>query len=195
MMREVPTVILLHGGPGFDHSNFKPDFSRLAEVAQVVYLDHRGNGRSDRGDPEKWNLPQWGDDLRAFCEALEIERPIVLGDSFGGMVAMSYATRHPDHPAKLVLSSTAAVSRQDRSLEMFEKRGGAEAREAAQRFFDNPGAETMPTIIRKNASRCTTAIPSAPEFMQRSVMNLEVDGRFSSSTNRTPSTFCPTLDE
>ena len=50
-MREVPTVLLLHGGPGFDHSNYKPDFSRLAEIAQVVYLDHRGNGRSDHGDP------------------------------------------------------------------------------------------------------------------------------------------------
>ena len=98
-MREVPTVVLLHGGPGFDHSNFKPDFSRLTEIAQVVYLDHRGNGRSDRGDRSKWNLPQWGDDVRSFCEALEIERPIVMGVSFGGMVAMSYATRHPEHPA------------------------------------------------------------------------------------------------
>ena len=46
-MREVPTVVLLHGGPGFDHSSFKPAFSPLAEIAQVVYLDHRGNGRSD----------------------------------------------------------------------------------------------------------------------------------------------------
>jgi len=75
---------LLHGGPGFDHASFKPDFSHVAEIAQVVYLDHRGNGRSDRGDPAKWKLAQWGDDVRAFCEALEIERPIVLGVSFGG---------------------------------------------------------------------------------------------------------------
>ncbi len=173
MMREVPTVILLHGGPGFDHSNFKPDFSRLAEVAQVVYLDHRGNGRSDRGDPKKWNLPQWGDDLRAFCDALEIERPVVLGNSFGGMVAMSYATRHPDHPAKLVLSSTAAVSRRDRSLEMFQKRGGAEAREAAQRFFDNPGAETADDF-QKKCLPLYNRVPSGPEFTKRSVMNLEL---------------------
>jgi proline-specific peptidase len=173
MMREVPTVILLHGGPGFDHSNFKPDFSRLAEVAQVVYLDHRGNGRSDRGDPKKWNLPQWGDDLRAFCDALEIERPVVLGNSFGGMVAMSYATRHPDHPAKLVLSSTAAVSRRDRSLEMFQKRGGPEVREAAQRFFDNPGAETAADFQTK-CLPLYNRVPAGPEFTKRSVMNLEL---------------------
>lgn len=50
-MRERTTLLLLHGGPGFDHSLFKPAFGALADVAQVIYLDHRGNGRSDYGDP------------------------------------------------------------------------------------------------------------------------------------------------
>jgi proline-specific peptidase len=172
-MREVPTVVLLHGGPGFDHSNFKPEFSPLAEIAQVVYLDHRGNGRSDRGDPAKWNLPQWGDDVRAFCEALEIERPIVLGISFGGMVAMAYATRHPEHPRKLVLSSTAAQIRTDRSLDMFERLGGAEVREAARRFFENPGEETMPEF-QKKCFPVYNRTPMGPEFVQRSVTNLDL---------------------
>ena len=176
-MREVPTVVLLHGGPGFDHSNFKPDFSRLTEIAQVVYLDHRGNGRSDRGDRSKWNLPQWGDDVRSFCEALEIKRPIVMGISFGGMVAMSYATRHPEHPGKLVLSSTAARSRQDRSLDMFERLGGAEAREAARRFFDNPGPETM-ADYQKKCLPLYNRTPSGPESLLRSVMNLELMADF-----------------
>ena len=176
-MREVSTVVLLHGGPGFDHSNFKPDFSRLTEIAQVVYLDHRGNGRSDRGDRSKWNLPQWGDDVRSFCEALEIERPIVMGVSFGGMVAMSYATRHPEHPAKLVLSSTAARSRQDRSLDMFERLGGTEAREAARRFFDNPEPETM-ADYQKKCLPLYNRTPSGPESILRSVMNLELMADF-----------------
>jgi proline-specific peptidase len=176
-MREVPTVVLLHGGPGFDHASFKPDFSRLAETAQVVYLDHRGNGRSDRGDPAKWNLAQWGEDVRAFCEALDIEHPVVLGVSFGGMVAMSYATRHPEHPAKLVLSSTAAVTRQDRSLEMFEKLGGPEAREAARRFFENPGPEAMAEYTKK-CLPLYNRTPSPPEFMQRAVMNPKVTADF-----------------
>jgi proline iminopeptidase len=43
-MRERPTVVLLHGGPGsFDHSYFKPDFARLSQAAQVVHLDLRGH--------------------------------------------------------------------------------------------------------------------------------------------------------
>jgi proline iminopeptidase len=54
-LRERPTVVLLHGGPGsFDHSYFKPEFARLAEAAQVVYLDLPGHGRSEWGDPASW---------------------------------------------------------------------------------------------------------------------------------------------
>ena len=134
-------------------------------------------GRSDRGDRSKWNLAQWGDDVRSFCEALEIERPIVMGVSFGGMVAMSYATRHPEHPGKLVLSSTAAVSRQDRSLEMFERLGGAEVREAARRFFENPVAETMADYQKKCMPLYNRTRPG-PESVLRSVMNLELMGDF-----------------
>jgi hypothetical protein len=71
-MRERPTLLLLHGGPGFDHSSYKPDFARLADLAQVVYLDHRGQGRSDKSEPAFWNLDQWADDVHDFCEALNI---------------------------------------------------------------------------------------------------------------------------
>src|SRR3954451_6893341 len=60
-MQELPTLLLLHGGPGIDHSLYKPVFSALTNVAQVVYLDHRGNGRSERGSPDSWNLAQWAD--------------------------------------------------------------------------------------------------------------------------------------
>ena len=42
VMREKPTLLLLHGGPGFDHSIYKPAYSALADIAQIIYLDHRG---------------------------------------------------------------------------------------------------------------------------------------------------------
>ena len=99
-MREKPTLLMLHGGPGSDHSIYKPDYAGLADIAQVVYLDHRGNGRSEDGPKEAWTLAQWGDDVRAFCDALGIVNPIVLGASFGGMVALAYATRHPGASCK-----------------------------------------------------------------------------------------------
>ena len=123
---EVPTVILLHGGPGADHSIYKPDFSALTDVAQVIYLDHCGNGRSDDGPPELWTLAQWADDLVAFCAALGIVKPVVYGASFGGMVAMTYATRHPAHAGKLVLVSTSAqaASHTDAKIAMRTRLGG-----------------------------------------------------------------------
>jgi pimeloyl-ACP methyl ester carboxylesterase len=172
-MRERPTLLLLHGGPGFDHSNFKPDLSPLAEVAQVVYLDHRSNGRSDRTSRDRWTLAHWADDVRAFCEALEIEKPIVMGTSFGGFVAMAYGTRHPEHPGKLVFCTTSAKWRLSRVLDAFERIGGKEAREAAKKYWENPGTDTMADYIRVclpiyNRNR------RGPEMMTRSVMNLEV---------------------
>src|SRR6187431_2322270 len=108
VMREKPVLLMLHGGPGFDHSIYKPAYSALADIAQIIYLDHRGNGRSEDGPRERWTLAQWGDDVRAFCDALGIVDPIVLGASFGGMVALAYATRHPAHPSRLILISTEA---------------------------------------------------------------------------------------
>jgi proline iminopeptidase len=147
-MRERPTLLLLHGGPGFDHSGFKPAFTPLADVAQIIYLDHRGNGRSDKSSREQWNLERWGDDVRAFCDVLGIEKPIVLGVSFGGMVAMSYATRHPDHPGALILASTTARTRLDRVVAAFARIGGPEAGEAARRYWEAPGPETLPDYAR-----------------------------------------------
>ena len=142
-MRSKPTLLLLHGGPGMDHSLFRPAFSALADVAQVVYLDHRGQGRSDRGVPEDWNLARWAEDVHAFCEALGIERPVVLGHSFGGIVAMAYATRYPEHPAKLILANTMGRHNRSRMFARFEELGGQAARKAAEQFWTEPSLETM----------------------------------------------------
>ena len=107
-MVERPIVFVLHGGPGADHSTMKPDFNPLAEVAQLVYYDHRGQGRSDPDKSDNWHLDQWADDLRGLIDTLGIETPIVLGLSFGGFVAQNYAVRHPDRLHKLILASTVA---------------------------------------------------------------------------------------
>lgn len=140
-MREKPILLLLHGGPGFDHTGFKPSFSALSEVAQIVSYDHRGNGRSTGSDPATWNLAQWGDDVKGLCDALGIVKPIVCGLSFGGYVAQSYATRYPDHPAKLILMSTAAKVDFTAIFEAFGRLGGLEIRDVAESYWTNPTAE------------------------------------------------------
>lgn len=142
-----PTVVLLHGGPGMDHSPFKNELRMLTEMAQCVYIDHRANGRSDDGPPERRTLAQWGDDVRTVCDVLGIERPIVLGQSFGGMVAQAYMTRHPDHPAGVILSSTSAKKNRARNLAVFERLGAQAAVDAAVAFYDDPGDETLGRFV------------------------------------------------
>src|SRR5580704_1545775 len=107
----------------------------MAAVVQVVYLDLRGNGRSDAGQADKWSLEQWADDVHGFCAALSIEHPVVLGHSLGGIVAMIYATRYPDHPSRLILSSTSIQPVGERSFALFERLGGPRARAAAMALW------------------------------------------------------------
>ena len=178
-MREKPTLLLLHGGPGADHSIYRPAYSALADVAQIVYLDHRGNGRSEDGPQEGWNLAQWGDDVRAFCDVLGIANPIVLGASFGGMVALAYATRHPSHPSRLVLISTEAAggTHRDRRVALFERFGGPEVGALARRRFlevrGHPDQASLDAWQRL-AIPLYTRIPRDPDMARRAVNRPEV---------------------
>lgn len=140
-MREKPTVVMVHGGPGADHTVAKPFFSQLTDIAQVVFYDHRGNGRSSGDDPKEWNLAQWADDLRGLCDTLGIERPIIIGTSFGGFVSLAYATRHPGHAAGLVLISTAAKVDFQEVFQAFERLGGSEIGKIARDYWENPTEE------------------------------------------------------
>ena len=140
-MAERPTLLLLHGGPGVDHTLFKPEFATMADTAQVVYLDQRGSGRSDRGVPPQWTWEQWADDVAAFCAALDITRPVLVGASSGGMIALVCAARHPGLVGALVLdSSFGGPMTLDESLAVFARRGGEAAREAARRHLTGDGS-------------------------------------------------------
>ena len=183
-MRERPTIVMVHGGPGADHTVYKEWYASLAEIAQIVYYDHRGNGRSEDGPRERWNLDQWADDLRALCEVLGIEKPIVFGASFGGFVALNYGLRHPDHPAKLVLASTAAHVHVDRVLAMFERIGGAEVRAVAERVYADATADNLEEYLRVCLPLYTRR-PIPPEVMARVTMRMEVAEHFTRGEEQT----------
>ena len=144
-MTERPTVLLLHGGPGsFDHSYFKPDFARLAEVAQVVYLDLPGHGRSEHGDPASWTFESCADGVRDFCEAVGLERPVVHGHSLGGMVALVFAARYPGVPGALVVQSAPGRFDVGRLVEELRKRGGDEVAATAERVYGGDSESVTP---------------------------------------------------
>ena len=172
-MREKPTLILLHGGPGYDHSSFKPLFSQLADAAQIVYVDHRGHGRSDRRPAEEWTLDVFADDVVRLCSALGIVKPIVLGQSFGGFVAQRYLARHPEHPAKVVLSSTSHHLGLDRKVAAFTRLGGAAAGAAARDFWSAPSAATW-APYKAHCRNLYNPKPGNPEARQRTLFNEDI---------------------
>lgn len=141
-LHEVPTLVLIHGGPGFDHASFKPFFSGLNDIAQIVYFDLRGHGRSSPRPSAEWTLDVFADDVVRLCDALGVHKPIVLGQSFGGFVAQRYLARHPAHPSKVILSSTTHHLGLQRKVAWFEKLGGPQAGQAAHDFWTRPGPDT-----------------------------------------------------
>lgn len=178
-MEPRPTLLLLHGGPGADHSSFRPYFDRFADTHQVIYLDHRGQGRSGgQDDPDRWNLDTWADDVVRFCEALDIPHPVVLGLSFGGFVAIRYAARHSGHAAKLVLASTATRRRADLTEQRFEALGGPEAVATYRRVFGDRdfSAEAMIDYLTVNMP-LYNRVPSG-FGPSRTLMNLELFAHF-----------------
>ena len=87
-------LVALHGGPGLDGSLWFPGLDPLAaEGWRVLAPDHRANGRSDAGDPSLWTVPQMADDVEELIRRLELDRPVVIGWSFGSFVVQSHIAR------------------------------------------------------------------------------------------------------
>jgi proline iminopeptidase len=165
-LRRRPTIVLVHGGPGsYDHSYFKPHFTRLAAHAQLVFLDLRDHGRSDRHDAAQWSFEVCADDLRAFCDALGIDRPVVFGHSMGGFVVMLYGARHPGHAGALVLQSTMARFDLARLVDGFRRVAGDEIAELARSHYS--GAAATDEQWARVFAAFGPHVPSADELDRR----------------------------
>ena len=162
---ERPTLLALHGGPGFDHVHLKPAMGPLREHAQIVYVDLRGQGRSGRPPIETCTLEQTADDVAALCGRLGIERPVVLGHSAGGFVALHLAVRHPEVAGGLVLCSTAPTLEPISDGEpapALADRAGPEATEVAARVF---GGDMSPATMEEFA-RLVAPFYAGPAHME-----------------------------
>src|SRR6202035_1839897 len=126
-MREKRPAFVIHGGPGGDHTDAKTACAPLSDRLQLVYFDHRGQGRSARGDTEKYTLDENVEDLEALRRHLGFGPIVSIGTSYGGMVAMAHAARFPEAVSHLILIATAAHSGfLRRAKEILAERGTAE---------------------------------------------------------------------
>lgn len=114
---EGPALVVIHGGPDFDHRYLRPGMDRLGDAYRLVYYDQRGRGGS-RGEVrmEDIHIETYVEDLDALRRHLGLDRMAILGHSWGGVVAMHYALRHGDRLTRLVLLNSAPASYDDLML-------------------------------------------------------------------------------
>src|SRR5262245_9745479 len=87
-------IIVLHGGPDFDHTYLLPDLDRLSDSYQLIYYDQRGRGKSAGNvHPEDVTIRSEIEDLDALRAYFQLDSVAVLGHSWGGLLAMEHATR------------------------------------------------------------------------------------------------------
>lgn len=117
---EGPSIIVVHGGPDFDHRYLLPELDCLSDSYHLIYYDQRGRGRSAEGvQPEDVTLASEIDDLDAVRKHARTGSIVLLGHSWGTVLALEYALRHPENVSRLILMNPAPASTAD--LELFRK--------------------------------------------------------------------------
>src|SRR5215216_257189 len=104
-------IVVLHGGPDFDSNYLLPDLDRLSDSFRLIYYDQRGRGRSaENVRAEDVTIHSEIQDLESLRRYFKMESLAVLGHSWGGLLAVEYAVRHPDRLSHLILMNSAPVS-------------------------------------------------------------------------------------
>lgn len=146
---ERPVIFMLHGGPGGDHLRYKQHSLELADVAQLIFIDNRGCGRSKKTRRKDYNLENNIEDIEALRKYLGLEKICVLGTSYGGVVAQGYAIKYPEHLQKLMLVVTSPSFRSFIESKSILKERGTKAQ---QRICERklwPGAFKNPRDVNQ----------------------------------------------
>ena len=100
---DAPPLLMVHGLTREAHS-FDPVFNLLGDSYRCLALDVRGRGSSEYSTPDKYNIPQYTDDVLAFLDALGLESVAYLGTSMGGIISMALADKQPERISRLAIN-------------------------------------------------------------------------------------------
>jgi len=145
-------LVLMHGGPSLDHTTLLP-LEPLADQYTLIFYDHRCNGRSEGADTSTMTMDNLTADADALRQALGYDQWIVLGQSFGGNVALEYALRYPQRLTRLILMDTGGDQWwvNHNAPELLAKRGFSnDIVKAARRFYNGQVTvdEYFPTLVK-----------------------------------------------
>jgi proline iminopeptidase len=136
VMKQKPVCFILHGGPGDDHTSYLPALDPLTEYMQMIYIDFRGSGRSACPDECSYTIGQNVLDIEALRKYLGLEKIVVFGQSYGGIVAQDYGVKYPENLRGLILLTTASNYRVfEKAREELRKRGTAEQIAMAEKYL------------------------------------------------------------
>lgn len=170
-------VLLLHGGPGFGHEYFEcfEDFLPQAGIT-FYYYDQLGSAYSDQpDDPALWTLPRFVEEVEDVRQGLGLEQFVLLGHSWGGMLAIDYALKHQQHLRGVVISNmTAGIQSYLANIPALkallspQNRARLEELEAAQ-DYDNP--DYMRIMMEDAYPQVICRLQPWPDSIMRSLMH------------------------
>ena len=130
-----PTLLAVHGGPGMDHGFFRPALDPLADNLRLAFFDLPGHGQS--GPLEDEQLATMAESTEVVRTALGVPTIALLGSSYGGFLALTYALAHPAAVSALVLVDTSAsYGFRQESLEIAERRATPAMLASLRRLWD-----------------------------------------------------------
>ena len=172
---ERPALTILHGSY-LDHTYLKSVFTSLGDEYQLLFLDYRGSGRSDRSNPEHWHVEQLAKDVVALLDMLGIKRTFLLGHSWGCHVATAINAIAEDRVMGNILLNP-VVFRLTPYLKKVEKEGGDTALIPAKGFFADRDTDcfyqyaekVVPLLFRNEAPASLSQTLPSPEFVTASL--------------------------
>ncbi|HEV8462560.1 MAG TPA: alpha/beta hydrolase [Gaiellaceae bacterium] len=158
-----PELFFIHGWC-CDRTSFQPQFEHFARTHAVTALDLRGCGRSDRPDDD-YALSDFADDIAQFCAELGISKPVFVGHSLGGMIAVELAARYPSLPRALVLVDPGPIDPLPATVKIFnafaDALAGPQGEDVRRHWIGDMGARDEELACAIVELMCAVPLPVA----------------------------------
>jgi proline iminopeptidase len=172
-------LFVLHGGPGLDHTEMHPWLDQLSDTFRLLYVDLRGQGRSQRVDPATLSLSVFASDVTRMAEAMGLRQYAVLGHSFGSFVALAHAIEQGGASHYVISSGTASFSKTapeiQQNLATFEPVALRE--QVTQSWALEPHARTQEDVARLMEMQMPFHFATTESAAYRHYMEVEAQGK------------------
>jgi pimeloyl-ACP methyl ester carboxylesterase len=185
-----PPIVLVHCWT-CDHTSFAPQFHHFSSAQRVIAVDLRGHGESDK-PRQAYTVAGFGDDLVWLCRELGVAKPVVIGHSMGGNVALEVAAHYPDFARAIIMVDSCIVP----PPALIENlKGAAEAlrgpdyRETSRQIVESV---SLPTDDQERKTRLKDIMSSAPQHVMSSSFDEHIllwDGAAAAAACKAPALY------